>query len=251
MLDLGGTLVRGDALLPGVPEALETLRAVKIRGDEPLIICLVSDFPLASPPTEANVAMRFGEYLARLERFGLRRFFEPVEERVTLSTHAGVFKPDRRVFETALDRLGLDAGLHECLLVTEDAEHIAAVSRLGMAALRFGDDAAADLRNWAEAAQTIARVVVPSDATDERSDTMATDETRGAGSDLDFAETAPQAGTEHETGEAAERDLFIETLRANEQLAEGPVPLPPGATHQVETDDEGCQVIRRRRFSAT
>ena len=55
-----------------------------------------------------------------------------------------------------------------------------------------------------------------------------------------------------ETEEAREKRLFEKSLRAHGQLAERDAEeLPPGATHQVEKDDEGRDVIRRKRFSAT
>jgi hypothetical protein len=47
-----------------------------------------------------------------------------------------------------------------------------------------------------------------------------------------------------------EREHFIETLRANKQLAAGPGPLPPGATHAVESDSDGHAQVVRKRYSA-
>jgi hypothetical protein len=65
----------------------------------------------------------FDEYLKLLEQFGLRAFFEPVDRRVTLSTHAAANKPDRRVFEKAIARLGVSAALTDCLFITENVSH--------------------------------------------------------------------------------------------------------------------------------
>lgn len=48
----------------------------------------------------------------------------------------------------------------------------------------------------------------------------------------------------------AEQDHFIETLKANRQLAPEGEPLPPGATHQITTDAQGGKRIVRRRFSS-
>jgi hypothetical protein len=48
----------------------------------------------------------------------------------------------------------------------------------------------------------------------------------------------------------AEQAQFIETLKANRQLAPEGEPLPPGATHQITTDTQGRKRIVRRRFSA-
>jgi hypothetical protein len=58
-------------------------------------------------------------------------------------------------------------------------------------------------------------------------------------------------GNEHDTDEAHEEHVFEKSLREHDQLAERDVEeLPRGATHQVEKDDEGHDVVRRKRFSA-
>ena len=50
----------------------------------------------------------------------------------------------------------------------------------------------------------------------------------------------------------AEATKFVETLEANNQIARPSVsgPLPPGATHCIETDATGAKRLVRRRFSA-
>lgn len=50
--------------------------------------------------------------------------------------------------------------------------------------------------------------------------------------------------------EIAEADQFVETLEANHQIAHGPGPLAPGATHRVVTDEQGHRILRRVRFTA-
>jgi FMN phosphatase YigB (HAD superfamily) len=110
---------------PHVKEALQTIQSFVTAGGKPLVIGLVSDYELAAPPaTPAKIAAIFDRYLAVLEQTGLQPFFEPVQRRVTLSTHAGVFKPDRKIFETALQRLRSKASLEECLFITENADHL-------------------------------------------------------------------------------------------------------------------------------
>jgi hypothetical protein len=47
-----------------------------------------------------------------------------------------------------------------------------------------------------------------------------------------------------------EAEHFVRVLVANKQLARKPGPLPPGATHQLETDAAGAKRLVRRRFSA-
>jgi FMN phosphatase YigB (HAD superfamily) len=207
LLDLGGTLVGPQGAFPHVTDALAALDQLDGGTGEPLETALVSDFPAAVPPTPDGVRERFAEYLALLDGFGLRGFFEPVERRVTLSTQAGVPKPDRRVYELALSRLGTDATLADCLVITEDPAHIAACRALGMQALQFG----ADFDDWSQAPALVRRLVDPADR---------------------------------------EEAVFERSLRERGQLAPEGVPLPPGATHEVERDEDGVAVIKRTRFSA-
>jgi FMN phosphatase YigB (HAD superfamily) len=163
MLDLGGTLVSEGRTLPHVPEALAALGELDGATGQPLEVVLVSDFHAAVPPTPEAVQARFEEYLALLDGFGLRSFFEPVDQRVTISTQAGVAKPDRRIYQLALDRLGGDAEFGDCLSITEDAGHVAACRALGMQALRFG----ADFTDWSQAPALVRSLIDPADAEGE------------------------------------------------------------------------------------
>lgn len=47
-----------------------------------------------------------------------------------------------------------------------------------------------------------------------------------------------------------EAEQFVLTLDLNAQLAREPGPLPPGATHQLETAGSGPPKLVRKRFSA-
>jgi len=113
--DLGLTLLDAkNRPFPGVPEALRAIQELVTKSGKPLLTGLVSDFEMPSPPaTSSKVRAIFEKYLAVLDESGLRPLFEPVQRRVTLSTHAGVRKPDRRVFTTAVTRLRSKAGLDE------------------------------------------------------------------------------------------------------------------------------------------
>src|ERR1044072_1704624 len=102
LLDLGGTLMVDGAVLPGVPEALRAIEEFKIADGKLLVTCLVSDFEMPIPRTQVAIDAAFRAYLDILEGVNLAHFFEPVDERITLSTHAGVTKPARIVFELAL-----------------------------------------------------------------------------------------------------------------------------------------------------
>jgi hypothetical protein len=164
MFDLGGTLV--DAQRKPVPHAkaaLATIASFKTTGSKRLHTCLVSDFTMPTPPaTAAKVRALFQQYLAVLDQAGLRHFFEPVQKRVTLSTHAGAMKPQRAVFAKALSRLGVTATLAESMLITEDEGHVAHVrDKLHMKALRFAPDGSGDFADWADAPSLVAAAVSP------------------------------------------------------------------------------------------
>ena len=47
-----------------------------------------------------------------------------------------------------------------------------------------------------------------------------------------------------------EASKYLQTLEDNKQLAYGTGPLPPGATHNVETRPDGTKRVTRKRFSA-
>ncbi|WP_370947143.1 M28 family peptidase [Amycolatopsis sp. cg5] len=131
LFDLGNTLEQNDILLPG---ALETLRAISELPAAKL--ALLSDFDM--PATPADIPEIRDRYYAILDKLGIRSFFEPLEERVTLSTDVGVFKPDKRVFAAAAGKVGLEFA--DVFFVTENAGHVRAAKALGMRAVQLGAD---------------------------------------------------------------------------------------------------------------
>jgi hypothetical protein len=166
MFDLGQTLVDAQHRpFAHVHTALGALEDFVATDGRPLHRCLVSDYTMLPPPvTPAQLRPVFDEYLALLDGTGLRPYFEPVARRVTLSTHAGVLKPAAAVFLKALARLRVKAGLAECLLITENAEHVAAVRQtLGMQALQFRAPGAAefDFDDWSQAPALVAQHIGP------------------------------------------------------------------------------------------
>ena len=58
-----------------------------------------------------------------LEKLGIRSFFEPVAQRITLSTEVGRPKPDKKVFQTVIEKI---PGLHfaDVMFITEDRSHV-------------------------------------------------------------------------------------------------------------------------------
>src|SRR5262245_21772905 len=142
LLDLGETLIHEMAVLPHAPEALAAISEFKGDDGKPLRRALVSDTEMPSPPpTPAKVKPIFDRYVATLDTLQLRSFFDPVSKHVTLSAHAGVLKPERKVFALAIKRLGATAKLTDCVFVTENPDHIRHCrDELGMKTLQFGKD---------------------------------------------------------------------------------------------------------------
>ena len=293
MFDLGETLVHDDTVFPHVHEALSAVRQFETEAGKPLAICLVSDFGPTPPVPQENIRAIFKEYTLILDRFGLTDFFKPVDKRITLSAHAGALKPDRRVFEKAIERLGLDAGLGECLFITENGNHIEACRILGMKTLKFGPPASprTEFTDWSEAPLLISHIIAPQQARDLE---LALGVRIAAAYDLELISLQKATAAGHLTGRAKkwcatpngeeniqvpvpveveirlddrgriqsvesgqpdsealeEAAHFIETLQANRQLAPEAGPLPPGATHQIKTDESGQKRLVRKRFNA-
>ncbi|MEZ6141571.1 MAG: hypothetical protein R3B84_13445 [Zavarzinella sp.] len=165
MFDLGGTLVSGSppVPMPGILEALADIQTLVDSNGKPLDWCLVSDFYSVTPPAVPNkVSEMENQYKVILQDTGLDSFFSPFDQRVTLSTHLGILKPDCRIFQLALSRLGRGTlPLEKCLLITEEAFHVSFVRSFGMKALRFGaiGNPGVDFSSWAEVKSLIAQYV--------------------------------------------------------------------------------------------
>jgi hypothetical protein len=289
MFDLGDTLIDAQRRpFPQVPEALAVIGQLKTAAGRPLRSCLVSDFTLATPPlTSAKVAALFAQYLAVLDATGLRPFFEPVKKRVTLSTHVGVLKPERAIFEKALRRLGVTATLEECLLITENGAHVKAVgSQLHMRALQFRAPGTAhgDFDDWADAPALIAQEVAPGRADNPG---VVAVSARAAGTGGQAIEAAGQVwypisipghddlqdlyvavpvthpvsrgarGTrgDEPPADPSDADIAEVTNFVRGLVARGQVGGVAGSetahpTHRVETDAQGVKRLVRARYSA-
>lgn len=166
MFDLGLTLIDDHGRpFPHVKESLASIQGF-VGGGKPVQSCLVSDFEMPPPPpTPAKITALFEKYLqVFLEPTGLRPFFEPVQKRITLSTHAGAVKPHRAVFTKALERLGTTATLDQCLFITEKATHVdVARTEHGMQTLLFREPGASrfDFDDWSQAPPLVAHLIEP------------------------------------------------------------------------------------------
>ena len=135
LFDLGRTLENQNELLPGATQMLEAVAGLRDElGQEPGM-GLVSDFDMPSVP--ADIAAIRQKYVTFIERLGIRRFFDPVDRGVTLSSDVGRFKPDERVFRAALDKFGAKLPFAAALFLTEHSGHVNAARALGLRAVHF------------------------------------------------------------------------------------------------------------------
>ncbi len=164
LFDVGETLIHDNQPLPHVHAALATISEFETATGDALVLGVVSDFDMpAPPPTEAKIIALELEFLRILKSAGLDALFDPLESRITLSSRAGVFKPDRRIFELAIQRSGVSATLKECLFVTENQDHLDKCREFGMTVLKFGLGAneGSSFTDWSEAPLLVARLVAP------------------------------------------------------------------------------------------
>ena len=136
LFDLGDTLVNAqNQPLPGAADLLTAVRDLRDPDGKPILSGLISDWKMSQSRAERKLFRE--EYMTELQQSGLDIFFQPANKRVTLSTDAGVFKPDQLIFRTALDRLGRGMPFHHAIFVTERLEHVKAARKLGLMAIHF------------------------------------------------------------------------------------------------------------------
>jgi hypothetical protein len=134
LFDLGNTLEVDDVLQPDARAALAEISKLRDVEGNPVALGLLSDYTMPSTPDEIPAIRK--EYLTVVDALGIRAFFEPADERVTLSTEVGVFKPDRKLFQAAIDKIEPRGHFHSVIFVTENAEHVTAARGLGMNAIQ-------------------------------------------------------------------------------------------------------------------
>lgn len=138
LFDLGDTLEHKDTLLPGATETLSSIQNMKDSSDQPFVLGLVSDFGLPQNTGDQNeIKIAQEKYYEIIEKLGIRRFFEPVGDRVTLSIEVGIEKADQKIFRKAVDKLSNGLSFGNVIFVTEKKEHIDAVRGFGMNAIHF------------------------------------------------------------------------------------------------------------------
>jgi FMN phosphatase YigB (HAD superfamily) len=142
LFDLGKTLEDQDVLLPGARETLQAIQEMQDHSGEAVALALVSDFDMPDAPEQIPIIRQ--RYYEILEGLSIRSFFEPVADRVTLSSEVGVFKPDEKIFRAVIEKIDEGLRFGDVVFVTENREHVIATRHLGMSAIHFkgpGQDA--------------------------------------------------------------------------------------------------------------
>jgi FMN phosphatase YigB (HAD superfamily) len=87
------------------------------------VLALVSDFGEFPATPEQSTCQR-----ARIRRdiddLGIKEFFTPTRDRVTLSVQVGAFKPDRRSLRQPCEAIDLALTLQDALFITERKSHV-------------------------------------------------------------------------------------------------------------------------------
>jgi FMN phosphatase YigB (HAD superfamily) len=135
LFDLGQTLEDRDVLLPGARKTLQAIQAMRDSNGEAVVMALVSDFDMPDRPEQIPVIRQ--QYYDILDSLSIRSFFEPVSERVTLSTEVGVFKPDEKIFRAVVNKIDEGLSFQSVIFITENLAHVEAARNLGMMAIHF------------------------------------------------------------------------------------------------------------------
>ncbi|TKJ17974.1 M20/M25/M40 family metallo-hydrolase [Blastococcus sp. CCUG 61487] len=136
LFDLGQTLEDGGVLRPGALQLLQDLAGLEVGRRPAVLLGLLSDVTEADTPDDVPGIRE--QYHALLDGLGIRRFFEPVDRRVTLCTEVGVRKPAPAAFRAAIAKAEPALFPDDVLFVTEDVDHVRAARRLGLHAVRIG-----------------------------------------------------------------------------------------------------------------
>lgn len=138
LFDRGDTLEHQGTLLSGAVTLLTAVHSLRDINGDPVASALVSDFGTAA--TAADIPRMRAQYLDGLRALGISRFFEPLPQRVTLSsdsTDPDFVKPSPRIFRVALDKLSTGLPFACAVFVTEALPHIEAARQLGMTGIHF------------------------------------------------------------------------------------------------------------------
>lgn len=136
LFDPGTTLESGGRLLPGALETLGAIASLQAGGRPAVVLGLVPDSDMPGTPSDVHALQQ--RYCERLDTLGIRPFFEPVAERVTLPAEAGVVKPDEAVFRAAIGKASPAVDWDDVVFITGNLDHVEAARRLGLRAVHVG-----------------------------------------------------------------------------------------------------------------
>ncbi len=140
LFDLGGTLVdeNSQKLFPESIDALSGIKNLVDSNGDPLILGLVSDYGNI-PATDDEKKTYRNQYYNILNNLHITQFFEPLDQKVTLSSEIGVKKPDKKIFRAAIDKIQTNLQFNQVFFITEDHEHIKTVDSFCMIGIQFGN----------------------------------------------------------------------------------------------------------------
>jgi FMN phosphatase YigB (HAD superfamily) len=135
LFDLGNTLMNEDEdiLLPGATETLSSIQQMKDTNNQPVILGLASNYGLSN--NEEVIKRAQEKYYWDLEKLGIVSFFEPLNQKVTLSIEVGVEKPKEEFFRAAVDKVSVSLSFDNVIFITENKEHVDAVRQFRPAAM--------------------------------------------------------------------------------------------------------------------
>jgi len=144
-------------VFPHVIEAFKVMKGFETEHGKAPAMCLVSVAPSSESP---NPNEAFDQLVSRLEMLGLRSFFEPVSQGVTLLAHAGGKGIDRHLLEIAVSRSNTDTAPDQCVFLTGDHDAARSATDSGFKTLVFGyDGAETDFADWAVAPLLVAKML--------------------------------------------------------------------------------------------
>ncbi len=157
LFELEKTLVDSHCkVVAHVIDALKAMKSFRMDTGKCPVMCLICE----GPANRNSAGDKFAELGSRLETLGLKSFFDPVKQRVTLIEDGNIRQFDQHVFETALSQAVNDATPDQCIFFTGDPD-VARVSRsLSIKTLEFApyQDAEIDFTDWLESPLLVAKI---------------------------------------------------------------------------------------------
>jgi FMN phosphatase YigB (HAD superfamily) len=147
LFDLGDTLVRRASptspiyeIVPDAPETLQTIFDMK-NDNTSLVLSLVSDThkPSEVPLSDIKKITRKNETIQILESTQIKKYFEPLDLHMTISSDIGFTKFEnlKDFIRIALNKINKKISFQDVLFVTELEEHILSAKSLNIKTIHF------------------------------------------------------------------------------------------------------------------